>query len=372
MAVPLLDLQAQNGPLRPQIDAALAAVLDSGRFILGPQVSRFEAAAAAYCHVPHALGVSSGTDALLLALMGLGVGPGHEVITSPFTFFATGGSIARVGATPVFVDIDPATFNLDPAAVLGAVTPRTRAVMPVHLFGQCADLGPLLALAEGRGLAVIEDAAQAIGAELDGRRAGSLGAVGCFSFFPSKNLGAMGDAGLVTATDPALFARLKRLRNHGAEPKYFHALVGGNFRLDTLQAAVLEVKLPHLDGWTAGRQQNAARYLERLAPLEQRGLVTLPRPAAGRRHIWNQFTLRVPGRRDAVKAHLDAAGIGTEIYYPRPLHLQECFAHLGYRPGSLPQAERASAEVLSIPIYPELTEAQVDEVVAALSAALGA
>jgi len=245
--------------------------------------------------------------------------------------------------------------------------------MPVHLFGQCADMQPLLQLASARGLAVIEDAAQAIGAEHRGRRAGSMGQVGCFSFFPSKNLGAFGDAGLVTTTDPALFARMKKLRNHGAEPKYFHALVGGNFRLDTLQAAVLEVKLPLLDGWTAGRQRNAALYRERLASLEARGLVTLPYGAPGRRHIWNQFTLRLPGgRRDAVRAALTERGIGNEIYYPRPLHLQECFAHLGYRPGSLPESERAAAEALSIPIYPELTVAQLDDVVAALAAALGA
>ncbi len=370
MAVPLLDLAAQNGPLRAATDAAIAAVLDSGKFILGPQVARFEAACAAYCGARYALGVSSGTDAILLALMGLGVGPGDEVITSPFTFFATGGCVARVGARPVFVDIDPVTFNLDPAAVAAAVTPHTRALLPVHLFGQTAEMEPLLALAERHGLAVIEDAAQAIGAEYRGRRAGSMGAVGCFSFFPSKNLGAFGDAGLVTTSDEALYERMKKLRNHGAQPKYYHALVGGNFRLDTLQAAVLEVKLPHLDGWTAGRQRNAALYRELLAGLAASGAVVLPVEAPGRRHIWNQFTLRFPGgRRDAVKKALDVRGIGNEVYYPRPLHLQECFAGLGYGPGAFPQSERAAAEVLSIPIYPELTVAQRDEVVAALGAA---
>jgi len=371
MAVPLLDLAAQNDPLRPAIDAALKAVIDSGRFILGPEVGALEEACASYCGAPHALGVSSGTDALVLALMGLDVGPGDEVITTPFTFFATGGAIARVGATPVFVDIDPDTFNLDPAAVAAAITPRTRAIMPVHLFGQCADMDPLLALAERHGLAIVEDAAQAIGAEHQGRRAGSMGAVGCFSFFPSKNLGGFGDGGLVSVTDQALFDKLKKLRNHGAAPKYYHALIGGNFRLDTLQAAVVGVKLPHLDGWTAARQANAAWYKAALAEDEAAGRLRLPVEAPGRRHIWNQFTIRIPGgRRDAVKAALDAHGVGCEIYYPLPLHRQACFAHLGYAEGSLPQAEAAAREVLSIPIYPELSEAQRAAVVAALRAGL--
>jgi dTDP-4-amino-4,6-dideoxygalactose transaminase len=371
MAVPLLDLAAHYAPLRAEVEAAIKAVLDSQHFILGPEVERFEASCAAYCGTPHALGVSSGTDALLLALMAAGVGPGDEVITTPFTFFATAGCIHRVGARPVFADVEPGSFNLDPAAVEALVTPRTCALMPVHLFGQCAEMDPLLDLARERGLVVIEDAAQAIGAEHRGRRAGSMGDVGCFSFFPSKNLGGIGDGGLVTCRDAALHERMKKLRNHGSSPKYFHPLVGGNFRLDAIQAVVLAVKLPRLDGWTAARQRNAALYRERLAGQEAAGRLVLPVEAPARRHIWNQFTLRIPGgRRDAVRSALNARGIGTEVYYPLPLHLQECFAHLGYRPGSLPQAEAAAAQVLSIPIFPELTLAQIDEVAGALVDAL--
>jgi dTDP-4-amino-4,6-dideoxygalactose transaminase len=371
MAVPMLDLAAHHAPLRDELEAALRAVLDSQRFILGPVVARFEAAMAAVCGAAHALGVSSGSDALLVALMAAGIGPGDEVITTPFTFFATGGAIARVGATPVFVDIEPAGFNVDPRAVEAAITPATRALLPVHLFGQCADLAPLLDLARRHDLIVIEDAAQAIGAELDGRRAGSLGDYGCFSFFPSKNLGGLGDGGLVTCGDATRHETLKKLRNHGAAPKYHHALIGGNFRLDTLQAAALEVKAPHLDAWTARRQANAEAYAARLADLEARGDLTLPRTLPGRRHVWNQFTIRIPdGRRDAVREALRAADIGHEVYYPVPLHLQACFVALGFREGALPVAEQAAREVLSLPIYPELGEAQIDEVCAALREAM--
>lgn len=365
MAVPLLDLKAQHVALRDEVIAAATAILDSQQFILGPTVAGFEADCAAYCAVPHALGVSSGTDALLLALMGLGIGAGDEVVTSPFSFFATAGCVHRVGARPVFADIDPASFDLDPAAIEACITPRTRAILPVHLFGRCADMPAILDIAARHGLAVIEDAAQAIGSEDAGRRAGSMGDVGCFSFFPSKNLGGAGDGGLVTCRDGVLRDRMAQLRNHGSHPKYYHAMVGGNFRLDALQAAILAVKLPHLDAWTARRQRNAGMYRERLAGLAD-GRLVLPSDPPGKRHIWNQFTLRVPGRRDALQAFLKSRDIGTEVYYPRPLHLQECFAGLGYGPGDMPEAELAAAEALSIPIFPELTEAQIDEVVAAI------
>jgi dTDP-4-amino-4,6-dideoxygalactose transaminase len=366
MPVPLLDLKAQYDTIAAEVEAAVLEVLRSQHFILGPRVEAFERECAAYCAVPHALGVSSGTDALLLALMALGIGPGDEVITSPFSFFATAGCVARAGGRPVFADIDPVTFNVDPAAVEARVTDRTKAILPVHLFGQCADMDPILDLARRRGLHVVEDAAQAIGAEHGGRRAGSMGDVGCFSFFPSKNLGGAGDGGLVTCRDPDLHDRMRRLRNHGAQPKYLHRDVGGNFRLDAIQAAVLSVKLPLLDAWTAGRRRNADAYRERLRDLEDAGRLVMPREAPGGRHIYNQFTLRVPGRRDALASHLSRLGIGTEVYYPLPLHLQECFASLGYGRGDLPEAERASAEALSIPIFPELTGAQLDEVAAGI------
>ncbi len=371
MAVPLLDLAAHHAPIRAELEAAIRSVMDSNRYILGPEVERLEALLAEYCGVEYALGVSSGTDAVLVALMAADVGPGDEVITTPFTFFATGGCVARVGATPVFVDIDPDTWNLDPRAVEAAITPRTKAVMPVHLFGQCADMDAILGIAAARDLIVIEDAAQAIGAEYHGRRAGSMGRIGCFSFFPSKNLGALGDGGLVTTTDEALNQRMKKLRSHGASPRYFHALVGGNFRLDAIQAAVLAVKLPRLDGWTAARQANAADYRARLADIEATGGLRLPVEAPNRRHIWNQFTIGIPdGRRDAVRSALTARGIGTAIYYPRPLHRQECFAANGGAPaGTLPVSEQAASDVLSLPIYPELTAAQRAEVADAVVAA---
>jgi dTDP-4-amino-4,6-dideoxygalactose transaminase len=321
--------------------------------------------------VPHAVGLSSGTDALLVALMALGIGRDDEVIVPTFSFFATAGCVSRAGATPVLVDIDPVTFNMDPAAAAAAVTSRTRAIMPVHLYGQCADMDPLLELARRRGIAVIEDAAQAIGATYKGRPAGAMGQAGCFSFFPSKNLGAFGDAGLLTTTDDSLAHEVRLLRNHGAEPRYFHKRIGGNFRLDALQAAVLRVKLPHLDRWTAMRRANADRYDALFAESPAAGRVSVPRRAPDCTHIFNQYVIRVP-HRDAVRARLDAAGVGSEIYYPVPFHLQECFAPLGYRAGEFPHAEAAAAETLALPIYGELTEAQQREVVNAVAAACAA
>src|SRR5205085_3240912 len=329
MAVPLVDLQAQYRPLRQQMLAAVARVCDSQRFIGGPEVEAFEREAAEYLGVAHAVGVSSGTDALLVTLMALGIGAGNEVVTPTFSFFATAGCVARLGATPRFVDIDPATYNMDPAAAETAITPRTRAVIPVHLYGQCAEMDPILDVAKRRGLAVIEDAAQAIGGAYKGRQAGSMGIAGCFSFFPSKNLGAFGDAGLVSTNDAALAREIRLLRNHGAEPKYRHKRLGGNFRLDAIQAAVLRVKLPHLDGWTAARQRNADRYDRLLQAAGLGQIVRLPMRAPERRHIFNQYVIGLV-ERDRVRAKLDAARIGTEIYYPVPFHLQECFAGLGY------------------------------------------
>jgi dTDP-4-amino-4,6-dideoxygalactose transaminase len=367
--VPLLDLKAQYESIRAEVDAAVRAVIESQQFILGPAVSACEAAVARYCGCAHAIGVSSGTDALLIALTAEDIGQGDEIITTPYTFFATAGSIARTGARPVFVDIDSATFNLDPALVEAAVTSKTRAIIPVHLFGQMADMDPILDVAKRRNLIVIEDAAQAIGAEDGGRRAGSLGHYGCFSFFPSKNLGGFGDGGMVTTHDPARATKLKALRTHGSQTKYYHQWVGGNFRLDALQAAVIEVKLCHLDAWTSGRQRNAERY-GRL--FREAGLVApdgspnhhqLTLPTVRRnRHIFNQYVIRSP-RRAALKQRLQDHGIGAEIYYPLPLHLQECFRELGYREGDFPESERAARETLALPVYPELTEGQIAWVV---------
>jgi dTDP-4-amino-4,6-dideoxygalactose transaminase len=371
MPIPLLDLQGQYGPLRDELLAAITRVCDSQRFIGGPEVEAFEREIAGHLGVAHAVGLSSGTDALLVALMALGVGPGDEVITPTFSFFATAGCVSRVGATPVLVDIDPQTYNMAPAAAIAAVTPRTRAIIPVHLYGQCAELDPVLEAASRRGIAVIEDAAQAIGASYKGRAAGSLGTAGCFSFFPSKNLGAFGDAGLLTTNDAALAHDVRLLRNHGAEPKYFHKRIGGNFRLDALQAAVLRVKLPHLEQWSGRRRANADRYdaLFAAAGADTLG-VTLPFRAADRTHIFNQYVIRVP-RRDTVRARLEAAGVGTEIYYPVPFHLQECFTPLGYRKGQFPAAEAAAAETLALPIYAELSDAQLRRVVNAVADACG-
>jgi dTDP-4-amino-4,6-dideoxygalactose transaminase len=371
MKVPLLDLQAQNGPLRDEVLAAMARVYDSQRFIMGPEIDALERELAALLGIEHAVAVSSGTDALLLGLMVLGIGPGAEVITTTYSFFATAAAIVRVGARPVLVDIDPATFNIDPAQVAAAVTPRTRAILPVHLFGQSADLDPLLAAAARHDIPVVEDAAQAIGATYHARPVGGIGAVGCFSFFPSKNLGACGDAGLLTTNDASLAARARLLRTHGMQPKYHHHAVGGNFRMDALQAAVLRVKAPHLAAWTEARRRNAARYrvLFRAAGLDR--VVGLPVEAPGRSHIYNQFVIRTADR-DGLKRQLDACGIGNEIYYPVPFHLQPCFADLGYPPGRFAHAERAAAETLAIPIHGELTGAQQQAVVSAIAAFVGA
>jgi dTDP-4-amino-4,6-dideoxygalactose transaminase len=369
MKVPLLDLKAQFAPIRDEVLATVMRVCDEQRFIMGPEVEGLEREIASLTGAKHAVGVSSGTDALLIALMALGIGPGDEVVTTTYSFFATAGSIVRVGARPVLVDIDPATFNIDCDAVRRAITARTRAIMPVHLYGQCVDMDALAAIAAEAGVPVIEDAAQAIGATFRGRGAGAIGTMGCFSFFPSKNLGAFGDGGLVTTSDEALAATLRLLRNHGAEQQYYHRVVGGNFRLDALQAAVLRVKAPHLAGWTAARRRNAARYRALFAEAGLDGRVRLPIEAPNRTHIYNQFVVRVPDR-DRVKAALDAAGVGNAIYYPVPFHEQECFASLGYRRGDFPHAEAAARETLALPIYGELTAEQQAFVVSAVKDAL--
>ena len=365
MPVPLLDLEAQYRPLRDAILGAITRVCDSQRFIMGPEVDALERELAAQLGVRHAISVSSGTDALLLALMTLGIGPGDEVVTTTYSFFATAGCVSRVGAKPVLVDIDPATFNIDPAQAAAAITPRTKAIMPVHLYGLAADLDPLMAAADRAGIAVIEDAAQAIGATYKSRPLGAIGALGCFSFFPSKNLGAFGDAGLLTTNDDALATRARLLRTHGMQPKYYHHVVGANFRMDALQAAILRVKAPHLDAWTEGRRRNAATYrtLFREAGLDR--TIALPTEPLERRHIYNQFVIRTDDR-DGLKRHLDERGIGNEIYYPVPFHLQPCFADLGYARGAFPHAERAAAETLAIPIYGELTDAQQRTVVSTI------
>lgn len=370
VAVPLLDLQAQYRPIRDEILAAITRVCDSQRFIMGAEVEALERELADYLGVPEAIAVSSGTDALLVTMMALGIGPGDEVITSTYSFFATAGCVSRLGATPRLVDIDPATYNLDPAALQAAITPRTKAIIPVHLYGLCADMDPIMAIADAAGIPVIEDACQAIGATYKGRQAGAIGRAGCFSFFPSKNLGAFGDAGLVTTTDRALAHEIRLLRNHGAEPKYFHKRIGGNFRLDALQAAVLRVKLPHLASWTEARRANAHRYQDRFRAAGLDGRITLPVEVPDRFHIFNQFVVRVP-QRDHVREELTARGIGTEIYYPVPFHLQECFAPLGYRRGDFPEAEAAADSTLAIPIYGELTLEQQTAVVDALGDAIG-
>jgi dTDP-4-amino-4,6-dideoxygalactose transaminase len=368
MAVPLLDLQAQYSPLRTALLDAVTQVCDSQRFILGEAVDKLEAELAAYLDVKHAIGLSSGTDALLAAMMALEIGPGDEVITPTFSFFATAGCVARLGATPVFVDIDPQTYNVDPQAVAAAITPRTKAVIPVHLYGQAAAMDALLAVCSKAGVPIIEDACQAIGTEDDGRKVGGIGAFGCFSFFPSKNLGCFGDGGLVTTNDDALAHKLKLIRNHGMEPKYYHAMVGGNFRIDALQAAVLRVKLPHLPSWSEGRRRNAARYRQYFAEAGLGEVVGLPYERPDGYHIYNQFVIRVP-QRDALRDHLTAQQIGTDIYYPVPFHRQACFASLvASRPSaSFPHADAAAASVLALPIYPELTEAQQREVVGAIA-----
>lgn len=350
----MLDLRAQHRTIRREVAAAVERVFDSQGFILGDEVSTLEHEIAAYCGVPHAIGCASGTDALILALMALDIGPGDEVITVPFSFFATASCITRVGARPVFVDILPDTFNMDPAALARVLRahPKARAILPVHLFGACADMDPILELAARHGIPVVEDAAQAIGAEYKGRKAGSLGTLGCFSFFPSKNLGGCGDGGMITTSDMRLAERLKSLRVHGSRVKYYHDEVGLNSRLDALQAAVLRVKLAYLDQWTQGRNRNAARYVELLAAASP----DVQTPVAASHstcHVYNQFTIRA-SRRDELRAHLDAAGVRTELYYPLPLHLQECFKSLGYSQDDFPVSEACSKDCLSLPIYPEL------------------
>jgi dTDP-4-amino-4,6-dideoxygalactose transaminase len=377
MPVPLLDLNRQNAALHDELAAAFERVLRSGHFILGPEVEALEKECAAFLGARHTIAVSSGTDAILVALMALGIGPGDEVICPTFTFFATAGCVARVGATPVFADVDPVTFNLDPADAARRITPRTKAVIPVHLFGQSAEMEPLLALAEERGFAVIEDAAQALGARHHGRACGTIGDVGTFSFFPSKNLGGFGDGGLVATNRDDLAEKIRLLRAHGAKPKYYHKMVGGNFRLDALQCALLRVKLPHLPAYSAARQRNAAAYDAQLgqlpgvaragAPLATAARFVLPVALPHNDHIWNQYTLRVPGpgRRDALRQHLAGAGINTEIYYPLPLHHQECFGHL--TPVELPVAEQLGSEVVSIPVFPELTDAETGAIAAGLA-----
>jgi len=375
MGVPLLDLKSHHEPLHEEIMAALERTFRSQAFILGQEVEKLEERIAAYCQAKYGVGVTSGTDALLIALMALGIGHGDEVITTPYSFFATAGVVVRLGAKPVLVDIDPITYNLDPLKIDQVVTSKTKAIIPVHLYGQCADMGTITDLAKRHNLGIIEDAAQAIGAEYhDGRRACSMGTIGCLSFFPSKNLGCLGDGGMVVTSDPELAERMRILRVHGSKPKYYHKMIGGNFRLDTIQAAVLNIKLNYLDGWTKKRQENAIRYGELFerSGLVHKGKVRLPVPVyreSGVRHyhIYNQFVLRVD-QRDALVAYLRQHEIGVEIYYPVPFHLQECFGYLGYKEGDFPESERAAKETIALPIYPELTKEQLSEVVEAVTA----
>jgi dTDP-4-amino-4,6-dideoxygalactose transaminase len=358
MQVPLLDLKAQYATIKDDVMAAVSDVLESQRCIGGPKLTELEEKIAAVCDCRFAVGVSSGTDAILNSLMSLGVGPSDEVITTPFTFFSTAGCIARTGATPVFVDIDPKTYNIDPALIEKAITAKTKAIMPVHLFGQMADMDAIMAIADKHGLAVVEDAAQSITSTYKGRKAGSIGKVGCFSFFPSKNLGGAGDGGMVVTNDEGLYNQLKTMRNHGAKPKYYHKRIGGNFRLDPIQAAVLLVKLPHLDRWSEARRQNAAFYNQKFADT----IVQTPYISPDCVSIYNQYVIRVP-KRDGLFANLKEKGIGCEIYYPHPMHLQECFAYLGHKLGDMPEAEKAAKEVLALPVYPELTDEMKDYVV---------
>jgi dTDP-4-amino-4,6-dideoxygalactose transaminase len=359
MNVPLLDLKAQYATIKSEVDAAIAEVMQSQHFILGPKVEECEKAIAVYSSCSHAIGVSSGSDALLACLMAENIKEGDEVITTPYTFFATAGAIARVGATPVFVDIDPVTYNIDPAKIAAKITPKTRAIIPVHLYGQMADMDAIMRIADAHKLIVIEDAAQAIGAEYKGRRAGSIGHYGCFSFFPSKNLGCAGDGGMIVTQDAQRAEKLRIIRGHGSKPKYYHKIVGGNFRLDAIQAAIVTAKLRHLDNWTAGRQCNAKKYDELFAAA--RMPVTTPTVAANR-HIFNQYVIRL-SRRDELQAFLQKKGIGTEVYYPVPMHLQECFAYLGHKAGAFPESERAAKETVAIPVYPEVAEQQQKYVV---------
>ena len=381
--VPLLDLKPQYRALKAELDEAMLKVAASQMFILGPAVRELEERIAEYSGARHGIGLSSGTDALLVALMAYDIGVGDEVVTSPYTFFATAGTIARVGATPIFLDIDSSSYNLSVELVREFLRKgcerragglynresggRVRALMPVHLFGLCADMDPLVELGREFSLPVIEDAAQAIGAEYTrGRRAGGIGEIGCLSFFPTKNLGAFGDAGMCVTNDDALAAKLRMLRVHGMEPKYFHAMIGGNFRIDELQAAVLLVKFRHLDEWHAGRQRNARFYNEAFRTNPATASVVTPGDCPGYRHIYNQYVIRVP-QRDRLRAHLAECGIGSEVYYPVPLHMQQCFAYLGYQPDDCPESARAARESLALPVYPELSEQQLRHVVASVT-----
>ncbi|HKP80701.1 MAG TPA: DegT/DnrJ/EryC1/StrS family aminotransferase [Pyrinomonadaceae bacterium] len=366
MKVPLIDLQAQYASIRDAVRLAVDRVFETQHFVMGPEVAALEAEVAAYCQTKEAIGCASGSDALLLALMALNVGPGDEVITTPFSFFATGSAIARLGARPVFVDIDPLTYNLDVDHIAAAITSRTRVVLPVHLYGQCADMDKILALCKSKNLVVLEDAAQAIGAEDRGRRAGSMGVAGCFSFYPTKNLGAAGDAGIITTGDPDFSARVRRLRVHGGLTEYQHIEVGLNSRIDALQAAVLRTKLPHLDGWSNARAQKAQNYSHLLEGAKLSFKLDPPFIKPDSRHIFHQYVVRVPEHRDALMEHLKARDVATKIYYPIPLHLQECFAYLGYTEGEFPEAEKAARETFALPLYPELTAEQQEYVVHAI------
>ena len=366
MNVPLLDLQAQYASLRDDLMQAIERVMDSQRFVLGEEVRELENSIAQYCGAKHAIGCASGSDALLLALMALDLKPGDEVITTPFSFFATGAAIARVGARPVFVDIDARSYNLEPSRVADAITPRTRAIIPVHLYGQCALMDPLLEIGERRGIAIIEDAAQAIGATDNGRRAGSMGLIGCFSFYPTKNLGGAGDGGILTTNDDAIAVRLRRLRAHGGANEYQHEEIGINSRLDELQAAVLRVKLHSLDKWSDERARKAAFYSQLLNAADLSFPLITPQVRPTGRHIFHQYIVRAPGNRDALMDHLKSRGVGTKVYYPIPLHRQECFSYLGYKEGDFLEAESAARETFALPAYPELTEAQQHYVVDAI------
>jgi dTDP-4-amino-4,6-dideoxygalactose transaminase len=358
MNVPLLDLQAQYASLRDELRPAIERVMESQRFVLGDEVRRLESSLAAYCETKHAVGCASGSDALLLALMALDIKPEDEVVTTPFSFFATASCIARLGARPVFVDIDPVTYNIDVSQVADVITSRTKAIMPVHLYGQCAEMDPLLALGEKHGLSIVEDSAQAIGATDRGRRAGSMGVLGCFSFYPTKNLGGAGDGGLVTTSSDGLAQRLRRLRAHGGITEYQHTEVGINSRLDELQAAVLNVKLEYLDRWSNERARRADVYTQWLNEADLGFEVTTPFVRPDCRHIFHQYVVRVPRYRDALMEHLQKCSVGTKVYYPIPLHQQECFSYLGYKEGAFPEAERAASETFALPAYPELNEAQ--------------
>jgi len=359
MTVPLLDLRAQYASIRQDVDEAVRGVMESARFIGGPEVSGLEQEVARYSQCAHAVGCASGTDALLLSLWALGIGPGDEVVTSAYSFFASAGVITNNGATPVFVDVDPRTYNLDPLKLEATFTPRTKAVIAVSLYGQCCDVPAVKALCDKRQLYLVEDAAQSIGSEWEGRRSGSMSDFGCFSFFPSKNLGAAGDGGMVVMQSPELAEKVKLLREHGAKPKYFHSLVGTNSRLDALQAAILRVKLKHLDRWSEARAKNAALYNS----LFEGSRVVRPYHDPRTRHIYNQYVIRVP-QRDELRKFLSEQGIGHEVYYPVPLHLQKCFASLGYKEGDMPNAEAAAKETVALPIYPELAEEQIRYVAA--------